>query len=261
MTTVYQIIVDAYRQSNLIAIGVEPTQIQESEALRYLNRLVKSVFGNEAGENLEALPLGRNEIDKPSGFPWYGDTPGGNFFIPLNKRLNLNLSAPTTVYLHPMPEDGARVAIVDVSKNLATNPLTISGNGRLIEGNFNLTVNTNSANIEWFYRADLGDWQKISPLGILDTFPFPEEFDDLFILMLAFRLNPSYERQLDPQSGEILRRSKTQFRARYHNIIQARSELGLLRTSRMTGDRDYWYYANDYYDPQYSFNFGRPNGW
>jgi len=95
-------------------------------------------------------------------------------------------------------------------------------------------------------------------LLVLDAFPFPEEFDDLFILMLAFRLNPAYERQLDPQSGEMLRRAKKQFSARYSNIIAVRSELGLIRGSRMTADRDYWQYNNDYYDPQYNFNFGKP---
>ena len=62
MATVYQIIVDAYRQSNLNAVGIAPTQLQEDEGLRYLNRIVKSVFGNEAGDRLVAFPIGREGI-------------------------------------------------------------------------------------------------------------------------------------------------------------------------------------------------------
>lgn len=258
MTTVYDIIKDAYRQSNLIAIGVEPTQIQETEALRYLSRIVKSVFGNEMGENLEAFPLGNNGIQAPAGYPWYDNTPGGDFYIPLNKRLNCNLTADTTVYLHPRPEPGARVAVTDTSKNFATNSLTVVGNGYLIEGNAQLTLSTNGTNTEWFFREDLGSWQKVSPLAKFDTFPFPEEFDDMFILLLAYRLNPAYERQFDQQSGEILQRARTQFRARYHNIIDTHSEIGLIRTSRMTADRDQYTRWFGYYDPQYTFNFGVP---
>lgn len=258
MTTVYDIIKDAYRQSNLIALGVEPNQLQESEALRYLSRIVKSVFGNEMGENFESFPLGSQGVNAPQGYPWYGNTPGGDFFIPLNKRLICNLTADTVVYLHPNPEDGSRVGVIDVSKNFVTNSLTLQGNGRQIEGGFSLTLNTNSTDTEWFYRADLGNWQKVSPLAKFDTFPFPEEFDDMFILLLAFRLNPAYERDLDPQSGEILKRSRGQFRSRYHNIIPQMSEIGLIRNSRMTADRDIYSRYYGYYDPQYLFNFGVP---
>lgn len=258
MTTTYDIIVDAYRQSNLIAIGVEPTQIQETEALRYLNRIVRSVFGNEAGENLEAFPLGNNNVNAPAGYPWYNNTPGGDFFMPLNKRLMCNLTDDTIIYLHPKPEDGARVGVVDVSSNFATNTLTLSGNGSRIQGSPSLSLTVNGTVGEWFYREDLGNWMKVLNLGILDPFPFPTEFDDMFILLLAFRLNPAYEREFDEQSAVILRRAKTQFQARYHNDIPIQSELALIRTSRMTGDRDMWSRWWGYYDPQYTFNFGKP---
>lgn len=258
MTTVYQIIVDAYRQSNLIAIGVSPTNLQETEALRYLNRIVKSVFGNEAGEQFQPVPIGRNNINKPSGYPWYNNTPDGNWFIPKNARLMLNLDESLSLYLHPRPDDGSRFAISDASRNLATYPLTINGNGNYIEGATSITLNTNDADIEWFYRTDLANWVKSSPLTMFDTFPFPEEYDDFFILMLAFRLNPAYERTLDPQSQVVLERSKSQLRARFTQSIPTGSELGLVRLSKMSADRDQWNTDNSFYNPSSMFDKGWP---
>lgn len=258
MTLVSEIITDAYRQSNLISINTSPTSAQQTEALRYLNRLVKSVFGNEAGENYEALPLGGNNIDRPAGYPWYGNTPGGNWFVPKNKRLMLNLTEDTTVYLHPKPDDGSRVAINDVSGNLATNNLIIDGNGRTIEAATSVTLSTNSLAREWFYRQDTGNWVRLSTLIAADTFPFPEEFDDLFITMLSMRINPAYGNMMDEQTATVMRRSKGQFQARYQQHIETRSEIGLTHLSKMAADRDQWNYWDEYSDPQSSFNFGQP---
>lgn len=259
MTTTYQIIVDAYRQSNLIAIGVEPTQKQEDEALRYLNRIVKSVLGNEAGDPLSGFPIGKKNINRPSGYPWWSDVPTNDWFVPKNTRLNCNIdSAGLNIYLHPAPDDGTRFAVVDAGENFATYPITVHGNGAFIDGSESVVLDTNAFTGEWFYRADLADWVKYSPLVLFDTFPFPEEFDDYFIIMLAFRLNPAYERQLDPQSQVMLERSKTQLRARYTQDEQSRSELGLIRPARVAADRDLW--GNSYwlYQPNSMFDKGWP---
>jgi len=259
MTTTYQIIVDAYRQSNLIAIGVEPTLIQETEALRYLNRIVKSVFGNEVGEQLQGFPVGRKNIQRPSGYPPYGTTPSYDWFVPKNTRVNLNLEETgVNLYLHPAPDDGSRFAISDSSRNLSDFPVVVHGNGFFIEGAESLTLDTDGLEREWFFRADLAQWAKYSPLENFDTFPFPEEFDDYFILMLAFRLNPSYERVLDQQSSVILSRSKTQLSARYSQNIQSMSELGLTRLPRVSADRQRWDGTFGYYDSTSTFNKGFP---
>lgn len=258
MTTPYQIIVDAYRQSNLISIGVEPTQIQETEALRYLNRIVKSVFGNEAGEDLVGFPIGRNGIDRPAGWPWFEGVPAGDWFVPKNTRAMLNLTKPETLWLHPAPNNGSRFAITDASRNLSTNPVTIVGNGNLIDGSHSIVLDEDALNAEWFYRQDLASWVRYSPLILFDPFPFPEEFDDFFILMLAFRLNPAYERQLDPQSAVVLDRAKKQLKARYSQTIRTESELALRRLSRMSADRDQWGREYTIYDPTDLFNSGWP---
>ena len=258
MTLVSEIITDAHRQSNLLPIGTAVTTAQTTEGLRYLNRLVRSVFGFEVGELLEPLPIGRLGIDSPSGFPYYSQVPGGDWYVPVNKRLMLNLSAAQTVFLHPQPNDGARFAVVDASNNLATFNLIVDGNGRNIETTATVTLNVNGTAREWFYREDLGNWLKTTALVAADTFPFPEEFDDYFITMLAMRLNPAYGMTLDSQSVEIMKRAKTQIQARYAQIIQQSSESGLLRMPRTAKDRDR--YSRDYGegDPTASFNRGGP---
>lgn len=253
MTLVSQIITDSFRQSNLLALNVVPTSLQQTEALRYLNRIIKSTFGNEAGDLLKPFPVGRMNIEKPAGFPWYINKPDQNWFVPDNIRVMLNVDQPTSLYLTPYPNDGDRFGIVDVAGNLATNPVTIYGNGRRIENALSLTLNVNGQTGEWFYREDLGNWQRISPLLLTDVFPFPEEFDDFFITLLSLRLNPAYGATLDQQSQMILQRSKTQIRARYSQTIKQNSELAL---TRMTNNWVNRYYT--YYDPTSLFFAGRP---
>lgn len=258
MTIVSQIITDAYRQSNLLAIGTEPTDPQKVEALRYLNRIVKSVFGNEAGENLRPLPLGGNNIDAPSGFPWYGNNPDPQWWVPLNRRLFLNLTEAAAAPLHPIPEDGARFGVSDTSKNLDTNNLTVMGNGRTIEDQFSIVLDTPGLNREWFYRGDLGNWMRTTDLVADDPFPFPEEFDQMFITMLAMTANPAYAASVDQQIMVMYNRARNQFRARYNNVIETPTEDALLRMPRTVSGRDQWVGSFSWIDPTSAFNRGYP---
>lgn len=258
MTLVSQIITDAFRQGNLVQTGAAPTADEATEGLRYLNRLVKSVFGNEAGEALIALPIGRHDIARPAGWPWWNTTPSGDWFVPKNARLMLNLEESTPLYLHPVPDDGTRFAVIDISSNLSTYPVTVYGNGRLIEGAASVVLNTDDLDAEWFYREDLANWLRYAPLEADDTFPFPEEFDDFFITLLAIRLNPSYGIALDPQSKAIFDRSRSQFRSRYSQHIPTRSEPALTRLSRLSAERDAWRDWDGYYDPTSAWNRGYP---
>lgn len=258
MTLTSQIITDAYRQSNVLAIGTTPTAEQVDEALRYLNRIVKSVFGNEAGDPLEVFPVGRNNIQRPSGYPWWNTVPDNDWFVPKNIRIMLNLDQPVTLYLHPEPDDGSRFAVIDASETVATYNCTVEGNGRLIEGAFNLILNTDGVDKEWFYRADLGNWLLYAPLTAATEFPFPEEFDDYFITLLAIRLNPAYGVQLDAQSKLIFDRSGRQLRARYTQNIPTRSELALIRMPKVSYDRDIWGTSYRYYNPNSMFDKGWP---
>lgn len=238
MTLLSDIITDAYRQSNLLAIGQTPTTPQNDEGLRYLNRIVKSVFGNEVGDPLVAFPLGRQNISRPSGYPLWGDNPSGEWFVPKNARLMLNLDSAVTVYLPPNPDDGARFAINDVAGTLAAAPLTIVGNGRNIEGLSTIDISDANTNREWFFREDLGDWVRCSPLVIEDALPFPEEFDDFFITMLAIRLNPAYGVALDQQSQLSLQRARNQMRARYKQRSPVRPPVGVSQLPKTVRGRD-----------------------
>lgn len=232
MTLVHEIIKDAFREANLISITQSPTLDEQAEALRLLNRFVRSIFGVEAGEKLQSLAVGSNNVTTTNSLPTYTVT--GEAYVPLNARLLINTTAPLTVNLHPDPEDGARFAVVDASGNFATNNVTVSGNGRRIAGSLTAVLNTNSLKKEWFYRADLGDWQVISDLGLNDVFPFPLEFEDLFVIGLATRLNPRNGASIEEQAMLNYRRQRSLFRARYSQSLQQDSEDGLIR---LTGTR------------------------
>lgn len=215
MTLVSDIITDAFRQGNIVAIGSAPTTAESTEALRYLNRIAKSVLGNEVGDPLTSFPLGRANITYPTNYPLWDQNPGIEWVVPRDTRLNVNLTEAKTVYLHPAPDDGARFAVADAVDSLGTYALTVDGNGRYIEGAATLVLNTAGINDEWLYRADTGNWQKVSPLIETDAWPFPEEFDEFFISLLATKLNPSYGLQIDPQSQMMMSRARTQLRSRY----------------------------------------------
>lgn len=254
MTLVSEIITDALRETNIIALGASPSAAESAEALRRLQNLVSSVFGNELGDKLTDLPLGQGST-RPSGYPWYGNTLPADLVIPQNARLVLNLSAASTVYLHPYPQDGARLAVIDAGKTLDTYTLTLNGNGRLIEAATTLALSTESLAREWFYRADVGDWRRISNLTLAGMFPFPPEFDDMFITMLAMRLNPRYGQTLAGESLAAFNRSRGQFRSRYKQIIEQDSELAL---TSMTAQQTRWYNRNWALAASSRFNTGRP---
>jgi hypothetical protein len=80
------------------------------------------------------------------------------------------------------------MAAVDALGNFASSNLTINGNGRLIEGATSVTLNVNGTARQWMYRADTGNWVRISSLAAGDEMPFPQEFDDYFQVRLALRL-------------------------------------------------------------------------
>lgn len=258
-TLVSSIITDAFRETNLIPLGVSPTTDQSAEAFRRLSSIVVAVLGNEAGETLVPMPLGQNDITSPSGYPWWQNTLPGNVFVPTNTRIMLNLTGAGSVNLHPKPHDGARMGIVDASGNLASHPLTIYGNGRLIEGQTQMVYSTNGQTKEWFYREDLGNWVTVTPLDSAGTMPFPPEFDDMFIVMLAMRLNPRYGQVINPASVDALKSTMTKFSARYkQSDTQMPSEDGLLymtnyyRLYGRLGNRQYGAPA-DYFNVGYPF--------
>lgn len=212
MSLVSQIIENAFREGNFVGENNSATPKQAREAVRRFNTLITGIFGGDAGERLRDWPLGiygREATEPPA-------PPLDQLQHPLiNRRLVAANAAAMTVYLMAHPQDGTRMGIVDPFSRLAAFPVTLDGNGRTIEAATTLLLNTNGMNREWVYRADLGDWRRISDLTAADEMPFPEFFDDLFSIALALRLAPLYQKEISASSLLIMQKKHREFLARY----------------------------------------------
>lgn len=213
MTLISSIILDAFREGNILPLGRAPNPNQAAEALRLLNAIFVGVYGGDAGEGLEQWPMGNFGIESPSyasSLTTYDFTHPG-----INRRLIALNEEALTVYLSLYPQDGARMGIADPYGRLAAFPLTLDGNGRTIEGAQSILLDTNGLNQQWFFRADLGDWVRLTSKLEADEMPFPAEHDTFFIITLAMRLNPRYGRELDGQSAAIYKQVRREFVNRY----------------------------------------------
>lgn len=224
MTLVSDIITRAHRESNLIPLVAAPNANQTAEALPLLNEQLLAALGFEAGDDIADLNIGGQYDQSAYAAQW----------VPMNARLILNLTAPTSFKLHPQPYDGQRLAFADAANNLATNPLTLDGNGRLIEGNPTIVLDTDGDSRQWLYRGDIAAWTKISALLATDAMPFPQEFDSFFTTRLAMRLNPRYGQSLAQETIAELTRIEGKLRSRYRKPrpVQDMATLGLLGSRR-----------------------------
>jgi hypothetical protein len=213
VTLISSLITDAYREGNILPLRKVPDANQVTEALRLYNQNILSIYGGEAGESLCDWPLGTFNVDEP-GFidpraPYSIQRPT------INQRLLATNTAALTVYLTPYPQDGARMGIADPFGRLAAFP----GDARCQRPDHRRAptkvLNVNGTFQEWFYRADKGDWVKLTSLASTDQNPFPEEFDIFFYIGLAMRLNPRYGREMDPQTATVFKSARSQFIARY----------------------------------------------
>lgn len=215
MTLVSDIITRAYRETNVVSKGAVPTATEITEALPLLNSIILSTIGYEVGDGFTDVNIGGT----------YDQSSVIDPFVPLNARLVLNLTAATTIYLDPFPEEGMRFALVDVAGNLATYNLTIDTGQRLIEGASSLVLNTNSIDRQYLYRADTGNWVKITSLVTSDNMPLPVEYDDYFIIMLASRLNPRHGTELSASSAAHLKRMRSAMNARYSVTTEVEADV------------------------------------
>lgn len=221
MTTAAQIITDAFREAQMVALNGTVTTTEQTEALRRLNVLIPSVLGNEVGRKLVDVTVGGT----------YDQSQCLAVFVPEDVRIVLNLTEAQTYKLHPRPYDGQRFAVADVDDNLATYNVVLDGNGRQIEDAATLTLSTDGLVRQWFYRADLGGWVKLTDLATTDNIPFPTEFDDYFVTLLAMRLNPRYRSEgMSAESIAAFQRQESRFEARYRRPrdTQEWGSLGLL---------------------------------
>lgn len=227
MTLASSIIQSAYRESEVVMKVSTADAIEIAEGLSLLNSLVLSVVGNEVGKELHDIALGGAYDQSQFLTSW----------IPENVRLVLNLGTARSVSAHPRPYEGQRMAVADAANNLATRNLTISGNGRLVEGAASVVLNVNGMARQWMYRGDTGNWVRITSLAAGDEMPFPIEFDDYFITRLAMRINPRHSVSLTKETLAALQRAETQLRARYRRPRrqQDMGSLGLLNSNGFGG--------------------------
>lgn len=227
-------IFQAMRESNLISINATPTDNQNSEGLDRLNAVLASVPGYEVGEKLAQWLIGLMGIDGPLYIQNILGWQAPLWKYPLvNSRLVLNQAIAETIYFPLAISDGARMASIRVNGDCVTFPVTLSGNGYTIEGQDHIVLNLNdeTVNREWMFRADLGDWVKLSPIDLSDPLPFPAFADDYFVIRLAMRLNPRYGRTLDPQSANALARGENQLQAFYSQRITTPADPATLALS------------------------------
>lgn len=223
MTLASAIIQRAYRRANLIAAVATPSATEQSEALDHLDVLLLSTIGFEAGQELCDVTVGGTYDQSQCLSTW----------IPENVRLILNLTGAQSFNLDPSPYDGQRLAIADAAGNLATDNLTLAGNGRNIEGASSLTLATSGDTRQWLYRADTANWVKITSLALTDAMPLPTEFDGYFVDNLAMQLSPSFSAGLPQEILASLSRQKNLIQARYRKPRRQNAPiLGLLHQRR-----------------------------
>lgn len=235
MTLISSIIQDAFRESNIIPLAVAPSTNQATEALRLYNAILGSLFGSDVGENLQDYPLGNFGRDTSAEYCPIVTTDRGFKQPPINVRFIAVNDQPITMDLSVRPQDGSRYGILDPYGRLASVPVTLNGNGRTIDGNPTFVAGTNGLSREWVYRADLGMWMQLTDKLATDENPFPKDFDDMFVILLAIRLDPRYGRSLSDLSQSIFRAARAKFLARYINSqpLEARDDISWPYMSQM----------------------------
>jgi hypothetical protein len=222
-TLVSDIVAQAFREGNYTAVGEDPTTEEMAEAVPRLRNLVSSLFGFELGEQLTDWYAPSDLL--PSSPLTYPRTPSGSgentstpwAYPPANSRLIVSVSAATTLYFPPYPDDGARIAYIAAPGT--TGIVTLSGNGRKVEGAASVVAAAAGTfdGRKWFYRADLADWVRVDQTLVeASQVPLPEEFDDLLVTGLALRLSARFGTKIDDTVAarftDMLGRAKKRFK-------------------------------------------------
>jgi len=227
MTTLRAIVTKALRENGLIQLGTNPDNDEYSEAVGKLKTLIPSLLGAEGGESFQTLTFGLSGVTRTINASDYTSWIRSNY-IPSNHRILFNHDQAETLYLVSNPQDGARFSVVG---DFNVDTLTINANGRSIENSSSITLNTADVSREWMYRADLGGWSRITDLDDDDELPYPSEFEDLFITLLALRVSPQYGVDIAQGTMSFYNRTLKKFKSRYTQKRETSAELGLLNLS------------------------------
>lgn len=242
MTTASEIIEQAFREANITPIGRAPTSAEQNEALPRLNNFIARLFGTKLGEFAMDWPVPPNRAAPVAARyplrPQDTKLPSDVWpYPPNNVRLLLGNDTDTTVYLPYRPNPGARLAIADAG---ATASVTIDPNGRRIEGAPTISVGAADAPREWFYREDLGSWQRVSTLALDDDSPLPAEFDDLLVTALAKRLAPRFGQEILPTTQEVYMDAMRRLEQKYQQYMPVGGGFDPVLMSKQAHDGAWW---------------------
>lgn len=224
-TLLSEIVVQAFREGNFVALGEDTPAEELQEAVPRLRNLISAVMGIELGEHYRDwyVPHAYNP-EAPLRYPLTPTGTGGTSALPwqyppANSRLLVKVDEARTLYFPATPNDGARMAYVDLG---STGDVTLDGNGRLIEGATSISSDIGGAPAvslsgrQWLYRSDKADWiLLVNELKASDTVPLPPEFDDLWVTGLVMRMAPRFQIEIQPSIGERYADMLGRLRKRY----------------------------------------------
>lgn len=241
MTTAEDIISSAFRESQLLDLGVAPSDNEEAEALK----LLRGVVSRRIRPPVLTIWLGDvSSIREQRGPTLRNFTPFvDRLAAPQDVYLNCIMDQAYTLKLPPSPGDGSRFVVIDVGQNFGTYNLTLEGNGNLIDGGTSYTLSDSGQGVSLMFRRDIAQWIIIpATLQASNNIPFPEEFDALFSIELALRLNPRYGATMDEITVEVYKDVKSRFVSRYMSTnSSADPDILWGSNGRWSGDRGGFY--------------------
>lgn len=233
MTQVRALVVSAFREGNLIAVGTDPTAGELAEGLDLFNRLVLAAFAYTVGVKLRQWPVRINQRTAPASRQ-YPQLPTGQIslvprypYIPPPNSMVIWDGSPAEIYFPDRPDDGAVMGIAPGSGAAATEQgsLVLNGNGLLIDEQETITYADLGSLVpaRWFYRADMAQWLVIQPAELTDECLFPVELDDLWICAVSIRLSSRYGKEVAQGTVARIKDMTTLLRSRYAQTEQSAS--------------------------------------
>lgn len=215
MSTLSEIIQRSFRESQILDIDRAPSTQQVAEAVP----LLRGIILRHIRPAVTTIWLGAlNEIKEQKGVIFKNFTSyAPQRAVPQDCYVNLFTDQAYNLLMPPSPGDGSRLTLIDVGGTLATHPVTLIGNGNLVNSSATETLSTNNSTTSFMFRRDLANWIPISPLALIETaqMPFPEEFDDMFVIELATRINPRYGKEMSEVTMQIYEMIRSRFMGRY----------------------------------------------
>lgn len=222
-TIVRQVIEDAFAEIGDIQAGQSIDGDQAALGLRRYNALLGDLAGMGVGETLQDVDLAR--------YPNAWTYP----YTPVNVRMLVGAQSSRQLAFPYEPQNGSRFAIVDLDNSFASSPVTLSRNGRKIDGEAaDLLCDTAGYNAEWFYRADLGGWLTVQEAEIGDNCLYADNCRDALALVLSARLSPSTGLGVSAEAASAITRGLGTLKARHRQKIVAWAESAILRTGRQS---------------------------